>query len=635
MTNFYIVRICFYDSQGIYRRGKTMNKKIRVRKRINGIFISLFIFVVLLGATSVFGFEQLKNSVKQLDSYYLPIISEISGVQADFIESQRLAYRLILSSDATQRQELSTRIQNRMQSFDQHGKNFQTILAKYDSSLETKTTGEQFQNYATDYFSILPEVISLALQGGEENQNKALQLLDDHQKTFEDGLAILEKSVQDKSKEGGLFGDQTIQENETFGLIVLIYSVILLALSVIAGFWVSNLLKKSSSDIVSNVESISGSMKELNNKSVQTMDSSNELIRLFLEARDAFRMMLQSIQNSSGNAGNTASSVEQISAAIEEMNRSIHGVASSAKELNAAAESSSSAIQQMAVSIEQVAKNAFTIDTLTQTVNVNTQGGLNALSASMQGMDDISKVVAHASDVMIDLGKSSTEISSIIEVIDDIADQTNLLALNAAIEAARAGDQGNGFAVVADEVRKLAERSAKATKEIADLILGIQRKSKAAIGAIQEGTSKVEEGRRLTQGANEVMLEIGHSISTISGEIKQVSIATKEQAKGIEHIVSAVGQVARQASQVTQATREQEIGSLEIVKGITHARDEVHIIMREIQQQSQLSEGVSHSLGNIIGQAEEVNECSKDQMRENEKVNNAIHEVHKQVDILR
>jgi len=138
--------------------------------------------------------------------------------------------------------------------------------------------------------------------------------------------------------------------------------------------------------------------------------------------------------------------------------------------------------------------------------------GQKAVADTLVAIKDISEVIHRAEDVINGLGKSSEKIGSIIEVIDDIAEQTNLLALNAAIEAARAGEHGKGFAVVADEVRKLAERTATATKEISELIKGIQGETSQAIKAIEVGTQKVEHGSKLSDEAGKAIEKIVEGI---------------------------------------------------------------------------------------------------------------------------
>ena len=114
-------------------------------------------------------------------------------------------------------------------------------------------------------------------------------------------------------------------------------------------------------------------------------------------------------------------------------------------------------------------------------------------------------------------------------IINEIADQTNLLALNAAIEAARASEQGRGFAVVADEVRKLAERTTKATAEIASTIKTIQADIHKAVGTMDSGTSEVENGVVLANEAGDALRQVVEGAQKISDMIIQIATAAEQQ----------------------------------------------------------------------------------------------------------
>jgi len=263
-------------------------------------------------------------------------------------------------------------------------------------------------------------------------------------------------------------------------------------------------------------------------------DSINTLV-------DAFSDLIARILNS---VETTASAAIQISSTADTM-------ATSSQEQSAQTEEVASAIEEMARTITENANNAQrTAEMARQNRDVAKEGG-EIVEHTVSKMSDIAKVVKESADNIEKLGESSKQIGEIISVIDDIADQTNLLALNAAIEAARAGEQGRGFAVVADEVRKLAERTTEATKQIADMIKGIQRDTENAVRMMQNGNAEVTNGIQLADKAGAALKAIVDSSTHLLDMISQIATASEEQAATGEQItknVAMISEVAQDSS---------------------------------------------------------------------------------------
>lgn len=274
----------------------------------------------------------------------------------------------------------------------------------------------------------------------------------------------------------------------------------------------------------------------------------------------SFKRMVQNLREMVGRLTEASS---EIASASSQISSSSEQMAAGAQEQTSQAGEVASAVEEMTKTIIENSKNASnTASTAKRAKDAAEQGG-KVVEETIVGMKRISTVVNKSADTVKALGKSSDQIGEIIGVIDDIADQTNLLALNAAIEAARAGEQGRGFAVVADEVRKLAERTTKATKEIAGMIKAIQADTAGAVSSMHEGTKEVDSGIQLADRAGTSLAEIVGMIQELTDMVNQIAAASEQQSsaseqisKNVEGISTVTGETASGTQQIARASED-------------------------------------------------------------------------------
>lgn len=288
-------------------------------------------------------------------------------------------------------------------------------------------------------------------------------------------------------------------------------------------------------------------------KRMESPDEIGQMARAFRKMIGGLRTLISQVGEA---AAAVASASNEISASTEQMAAGAHEQTSQAGEV-------ASAVEEMAKTIVENSRNAqVTANTSKKAKDAAVKGG-DVVEQTVEGMKRIADVVRKSSETVQALGKSSDHIGEIVSVIDDIADQTNLLALNAAIEAARAGDLGRGFAVVADEVRKLAERTTKATKEIATMIKSIQAETNGAVAGMLEGTREVESGIHSADEAGEALKEIvriSHDLTSMVGQIaaasEEQSGASEQISKNVEAISAVTGETASGTQQIARAAED-------------------------------------------------------------------------------
>jgi methyl-accepting chemotaxis protein/carbonic anhydrase len=357
-------------------------------------------------------------------------------------------------------------------------------------------------------------------------------------------------------------------ENAASTVKIAAFSVLAVLFGSVVSILVIRALLKTIHSVLAVLRSVAaGDLTQTDQLNLKPKDEIGEIARATDAMAASLTSLLEEVQQS---AESLAAASEEIASSAAEMAGGMDNQTRQVTDISAA-------IEQMSAAINEVADNSRRASGSADQSGDAAENGGRVVQDTIVGMQSINEAVDASSQAVQELGRRGEQIGEIIEVINDIADQTNLLALNAAIEAARAGEHGRGFAVVADEVRKLADRTTKATDEIAESIQAIQSETSQAVERMQAGAQQVEQGVETAGKAGEALSRIVESAREVSSLIQNVAAATDQQSSASTQISQNIESIRAIASEATEGANQASIASTDLS---TKAQDMQALVQR-------------------------------------------------------
>ncbi|KGJ87551.1 methyl-accepting chemotaxis protein [Colwellia psychrerythraea] len=363
------------------------------------------------------------------------------------------------------------------------------------------------------------------------------------------------KNIEDELTSSLLLLTKDTQDNAFNSLLYyLISSLVILFLVAIFSFYI---LKELHSQVV-DLTCVMSKVSDENDLTIRAKFTGKSELGRISTALNA------TLEKFSGAMNEISTSSTMLAAAAEETSQTCEHNSQSLVEQQDEITLIAAAIEELSATVKEVASNTQLAADSAKEADDQAQGGASVVQDSYHSIERLAEEINNLALRITSLHESSTNITSVVDVIKSVAEQTNLLALNAAIEAARAGEQGRGFAVVADEVRTLAQRTQQSTSEIESFISALQSDANTAYSVIEKSQKMAENAVENSKNVEQTLAGITQSVSNIFAMTEQVAVAVEEQAmvtqdvaKNVINIEHKSMESATGSTQITTTAKEQ------------------------------------------------------------------------------
>lgn len=255
----------------------------------------------------------------------------------------------------------------------------------------------------------------------------------------------------------------------------------------------------------------------------------------------SMRHMVLKFRGIIGKLSDSAISVNRSANIISE---SVQDQAVIANQQSSSVTEITSTMEEFSASSTEIADHAGSVASIAEKTLEDTKQGAMIFETFVGKMAEIREDNQSSIGEILELGKKSKEISSVMEIINGIADHTKLIAFNAALEASSAGESGKRFGVVAAEIRRLADSVMESTSEIETKINEIQEAINRLVVSSEKGTKGIEEGMAYSMETGELLSEIVNGANATSIAAKQISLSTRQQKTASDQVVAAIREIA-------------------------------------------------------------------------------------------